>query len=105
MFTANLHIDMGNMLHERALTCAPVSCLYLGNELKYLSLRIWWSKYSKSLQPPQTALDLPLLFLQRQVAISNQRLIPLHFLWGAGVSLSPAVHHPAMLHLLNTHNV
>lgn len=75
-------------------------CTYLSEELQDLVLRVGGRQHPKSLQPPQAALDLPLLLLKGQVAVGDEGLVALHLLRGDGVPLGPAVHHPAVLRLL-----
>lgn len=77
---------------------------YLSDELQHLRVCVGGTEGTDGLQPPQVPLDLPLLLLQRQAAVGDQRLVPLHLLWGPCVSLSALMHHPAVLHLLNTHD-
>lgn len=75
---------------------------YLSDELQHLRVRVGGAEGADGLQPPQVPLDLPLLLLQRQAAVGDQRLVPLHLLRGPCVSLSALMHHPAVLNLLNT---
>lgn len=79
---------------------APPQLAYLSDELQDLVLGVRGREDPKGLQPTQAPLDLPLLLLQGQVAVGDEGLVALHLLGGAGVPLSPPVHHPAVLSFL-----
>lgn len=83
-------------------TCRLCPAVYLSNELQYLGLGVWRGEDPQALQPAQASLDLPLLLLQGQVAVGDQRLVPLHLLRGPGIPLGATVHHPAVLHFLGS---
>lgn len=76
---------------------------HLGNHLQDLVLGVRWFEDSQCLQTPETPQDLPLLLLQTQVAVSDQRLVPLHLLRCASVLPGAPLHQPIMTHFLFEH--
>lgn len=76
------------------------SCRHLGDHLQDLVLGLRWNQNSKALQTTKTPQDLPLLLLQAQVAIGDQRLVPLHLLRCSSILPSAALHQPIMTHFL-----
>lgn len=73
---------------------------YLGDHLQDLVLAVWWFQGAESLQTTKTPQDLPLLLLQAQVAIGDQRLVPLHLLRSPSILLGAALHQPIVTHFL-----
>lgn len=73
---------------------------HLGDHLQDLVFSLRWSQHSECLQTTKTPQDLPFLFLQTQVAIGDQRLVPLHLLWCSGILLSPPLNQPIVTRFL-----
>lgn len=67
---------------------------HLGDHLQDLVFGLRWSQHSECLQTTKTPQDLPLLLLQSEVAVGDQRLVPLYLLRCSSVLPSSPLNQP-----------
>lgn len=67
---------------------------HLSDHLQDLVFSLRWSQHPECLQTPKTPQDLPLLLLQSEVAVGDQRLVPLYLLRCSSVLPSSLLNQP-----------